>query len=81
MEVLLVVAIFLLAVGVVVSFLGLTVLAAIGACCAVPVAFLAGYCFRQAVLDRGRLPWFRWLWLRGDPLLNRGESEGPSPSE
>jgi hypothetical protein len=75
---LLILAVFLLVLGVVVSFIGLTVLAAILVCGAVPIAFVAGYCLRQAVLDRGRLPWLRWLWLRDDPLLNRGESEEPS---
>ena len=59
------------------AFLGLTVLAVILNSSAWALAFLAGYCFRQAVLDRGRLPWFRWLWLRDDPLLNRGEGDQP----
>lgn len=29
-------------------------------------AFIGGYCFRQQVIATGRLPRFRWLWLKED---------------
>ena len=29
-------------------------------------AFTGGYCFRQQVISTGRLPRFRWLWLKED---------------
>ena len=29
-------------------------------------AFIGGYCFRQQVISTGRLPRFRWLWLKED---------------
>jgi len=35
----------------------------------VPLSFLAGYCYRQAVLNRGELPRLRALWLLEDSDL------------
>ena len=43
----------------------------------VPLAFLSGYCYRQAVLDSGRLPRFQWLWLKDDPLLRQLDDDPP----
>ncbi len=71
------VSLFLSAVAVAGSFLGLAALSSIAVVGATVTSFTAGYSFRQRVLDRGQLPWFRWLWLRGDPLL--GENDRPVP--
>lgn len=63
-------ALFLAALSVYSVFVGLNALAAIGVVGSLLTGFTAGYLFRQAVIDRRRLPWARWLWLRGDPLLD-----------
>ncbi len=47
----------------------------------VPLAFVAGYCYRQAVLDLGRLPWFQRLWLEDDPLLREQQDNESSAEE
>jgi succinate dehydrogenase hydrophobic anchor subunit len=68
----LVTAVFLTASGVASAFLTLPVLASVCTIGTIPTAFISGYCFRQTVLDRGRLPWARTLWLRRDEdFLNR----------
>jgi hypothetical protein len=36
-------------------------------------AFIGGYCFRQQVVSTGRLPRFRWLWLKEDMELRPSE--------
>lgn len=66
-------AAFLVAVAVFASFFDLTFLLVVSTAMAPVVAFLAGYCYRQRVLDRGVKPRMRFLVLKDDPLLGVDE--------
>jgi hypothetical protein len=75
------VAVFMTAMATYSIAIGLRVLALIGLGGAVLIAFTSGYCYRQAVLDRGKLPWFRALWLEEDADDGPGGQGSVTPPE
>lgn len=70
-------AIAMAVIGIGLIFLDLNVLAAIMVAGAVGCAFIAGYSYRQRVLDLGEKPTWGFLVLADDPLL--GEPRDASP--
>jgi len=68
---------FLVVAALFASFFDLTFLLIMFTAMAPVVAFLAGYCYRQQVLDRGVKPRVPFLVLEDDPLL--GLDERPDP--
>lgn len=67
-------ALGLLAVGLALMWTGALAGATIISVLVPPLSFLAGYCYRQHVVNRSRLPRLRALWLLEDLRQSAGAS-------
>jgi len=71
---------FLAALALYSLIVNLRVLAGIALTFAIPIAFLSGYCYRQAVIDQERRPGLRWLWLEEDIRDDDNRQPDSNPS-